>query len=89
MGRRFARDIWLAEEPIAALAVGAVDGERPKPPSPRFPVWNSPDLHAGAFPCRRSRFQPEPDGLLRDAVDGEGAEFGVLVADLADFLEPR
>jgi hypothetical protein len=34
----FRGDIWLAGEPIAALAVDAVDGERPKPPSPRFPV---------------------------------------------------
>jgi hypothetical protein len=26
--------------------------------------------------------------LLRDALDREGTEFRVLVADLADFLEP-
>jgi hypothetical protein len=46
----FPVDIWLAGEPTAAPAVGVLDGERPKPPSPRFPVWKPRYLDGGVFP---------------------------------------
>jgi hypothetical protein len=37
-------------EPIAEPAVNATDGECPKPPSPRFPVWKPRYLDGGVFP---------------------------------------
>jgi len=40
---------------MAALAVKATDGECPKPPSPRFPVWKSPLLNGGVFSLRGRR----------------------------------
>jgi hypothetical protein len=44
----------------------------------RPPIETASQLNCLAMMC----------ALLRDALDREGTEFRVLVADLADFLEP-
>ena len=47
--------IWLTGEPLAVVAVDDPDGERPKPPSPRFPVWKPRYLDGGVFPFKNDR----------------------------------
>jgi hypothetical protein len=61
LGRRRDRDRpggvpgGLPGEPMAALAVEAVDGERPKPPSPAFPSGRPRYIDGGAFPLASDR----------------------------------
>ena len=47
------------------MAVEDVDGERPKPPSPRFPVWKPRYLDGGVFPLNARRCSgTNPKGKL-------------------------
>jgi hypothetical protein len=43
-------NISLRREPFVAPAINDPDGECPKPPSPRFPVWKPRYLDGGVFP---------------------------------------
>ena len=71
-------------EPIAAVAVGALDGERPKPPSPRFPVWKPRYLDGGVFLLITTMRGHLPEGeldmptLREDAL--RGAALGILIS---------
>jgi hypothetical protein len=46
---------YLEAEPIRARRVEDPDGECPKPPSPRFPVWKPRYLDGGVFPFKNDR----------------------------------
>ena len=45
------------KEPILVRALDDLDGECPKPPSPRFPVWKPRHMDGGVFPFNERRMR--------------------------------
>src|SRR5438309_7987831 len=73
-------------------AITSISTAPPRPSCAQFPWRAAPccccsRCGRGASCCHSARSEDKKPELFRQTLDGKGAEFCVLVADLADFLE--